>query len=399
MVSEYKLGDKILELKICNFFIIIKLLRTIKKDHSSVIVHTHSTKAGLVGRWAAWFAGIPTRIHTIHGFSFHEYQPKFFQLIHKAIEWVTSIITTQYICVSNADAQTATTFIPNFSQKQIIIRAAVDEEKFLAARSTEKIKNDNFIIGTVACFKPQKNLFDLLRAFKNAYSINDRLRLEIIGDGLKRTEIESWINQENLQYVITLHGWQENVAPFMKRWNLFALSSLWEGLPCAVVEARLVGLPVVAYQTGGIPEVIQDGVNGILIKKKEWETLAQSFLLLSKNSTIYHNMCNHQENLNSFKQTEMVNNHIALYRAATKKIQVLSACIALICGTIRPSTPPSISFHIQSGSVAPCPNKNEKPVPFSGPSGKQHETFEAVVGLRSLFKNVNRIIDAPKQRK
>ncbi len=169
---------------------------------------------------------------------------------------------------------------PRFTRKHSIIRAAVEGEQFYQPAVAVSIPSSTqpFIFGSVSCFKPQKNLFDLLSAFERVYAHEPRARLEIIGDGVLRPHIEQWVCERNLERVITLHGWKQLVAPIMKTWHTFVLSSLWEGLPCVVVEARLLRLPVISYDTGGICEVITDQENGLLYKQGDWHGLSHGML-------------------------------------------------------------------------------------------------------------------------
>lgn len=298
------------------FYTLVKTLRKLKKQYPKLIVHTHSTKAGLIGRWAAFFAGISYRVHTVHGYGFHPHQRWFIRTIIIFLEWITSFITTTYICVSSEDVKSGITYLPAFSRKHAIIRAAVDWQQFyIPERLCVPFPTTQFVFGTIACFKKQKNLFDLLRAFAWTHQHNPLVRLEIIGDGTLRHDIEQWIKQKKLASVITLHGFQENVVPFMLNWHTFVLSSLWEGLPCAIVEARLLKLPVLSYQTGGIHDVITHTQNGILCKQLDWMTLAHNMLKTSTDETLYHTMSSCKEDLTDFKSEVMVDQHIALYQS------------------------------------------------------------------------------------
>lgn len=299
------------------FIKLIKLLRTLRKKHPNLLVHTHSTKAGIMGRWAAWCAGVKKRIHTIHGFGFHDYQKTIPWLLNYGIELITSLITTHYICVSSHDVATGVRLFPRFEHKYSLIRAAVNSEFFfIPARTTnlELEKPDKFIFGTVACFKPQKNLFDLLNAFNEVYQKNPHVQLELIGDGILRSSIEQWINEHNLSHAIVLHGWQKNIKPFLHRWNAFVLSSLWEGLPCAIIEARLFKLPVVSYDTGGIKDVIIHGKNGFLYTQKNWIGLADGMNTLASNPKIAYKLSMYSDNLSEFNSDTMIQNHIMLYK-------------------------------------------------------------------------------------
>lgn len=298
------------------FFTLIRELKKLKKKHPHLIVHTHSTKAGIWGRWGALFAGVKKRIHTVHGYAFHPHQSWIVWSIIYLCELLTSTITTHFICVSSEDVKIGIKLFPRFGKKHSIIRAAVDTQAFFPAQVSEEFPahDEPFIFGTVACFKPQKNLFDLLHAFEVVHSQNPKTHLEIIGDGILRPAIEQWISEHNLQENITLHGWQNNVAQIMKHWHAFALSSLWEGLPCAIIEARLLKLPVLSYNTGGIHDVILHGENGLLFAQKDWQALALGMLELSRSDALYMKLKMYPDELNDFDSPQMVKEHLKLYK-------------------------------------------------------------------------------------
>lgn len=299
------------------FFQLIRHIKTLKKKYPHLIVHTHSTKAGLSGRWAAFFAGIKNRIHTVHGYAFHNHQPKLLWLGIYLCELITSFITTHFVCVSSEDVKIGIHLFPRFAKKHSIIRAAVPSASFFIPAQKANpfpVQREPFVFGTIACFKKQKNLFDLLNAFAQVHATNANTRLEIIGDGVLRSQIEQWIASQKLNHVITLHGWQHSVAHHMITWHAFVLSSLWEGLPCAIIEARLLKLPVLSYNTGGIHDVIIPGENGFLYKQKDWQSLAQGMLSLASNKELYTKLQSHPDDLTDFDTGHMVHDHIQLYR-------------------------------------------------------------------------------------
>ena len=303
---------KLLWAELTTFINLVRQLRALKKQHKNLIVHTHSTKAGLVGRWAAFFAGIKTRVHTVHGYGFHDHQSWAVWLPIYLLELVTSVITTHYVCVSGADVATGKRLFPKF--RHTVIRASVDTEKFLpAVRAT----NNLFVFGSVSCLKPQKNLLDLVKAFAIVHAKNPNTRLEIVGDGVQRPLIEQAIKERDLTAAVTLHGWVSPVAPVMATWDCFVMSSLWEGLPCAVVEARLMKLPVISYNTGGIYEVIQNEVNGYLVPQKDWPALAQAMVQISQNPALQATLSRHPDALSDFQVQTMVAQHEDLYRRLT----------------------------------------------------------------------------------
>lgn len=303
------------------FFKLCSTLHQLRKKHPNLIVHTHSTKAGLLGRWAAFCAGAKHRIHTIHGYGFNNYQPLLIRYGIILCEWITSLITTHFICVSSEDVKEGIKLFPGFINRHSIIRAAIDYTKFYQPNRTiaDFSHNRPFVIGTISCFKKQKNLFDLLHAFKWAYVQDNTLRLEIIGDGALRNDILDWINQYRLNEVITLHGWQHDVLPFMINWHCFVLTSLWEGLPCSVIEARCLKLPVISYNTGGIPDIIMHEKNGLLCSQRDWLGLAQNIYTLKKQPAVYNALSNYKDNLDDFTSQAMVEQHVQLYTTLSKR--------------------------------------------------------------------------------
>ena len=311
-----KLSFKALFNELYTFLQLIKRLRRLKKKHPQLMVHTHSTKAGILGRWAAFFAGIRTRVHTVHGYAFHEHQSRLIWWLIYLSELITNMITTHFVCVSAQDVKTGKALLPQFAKKHSIIRAAVNVKQFHQPLGAVSLPSGTqpFIFGSVSCFKPQKNLFDLLRAFEQVHSREPRARLEIIGDGVLRPQIERWIDERSLGFVITLHGWKQPVAPLMKTWHAFMLSSLWEGLPCAVVEARLLRLPVISYTTGGIAELITNQENGLLYKQGDWQGLADGMMRMMKAAALYRTCQQHHDLLTDFEVPHMVQEHILLYQ-------------------------------------------------------------------------------------
>lgn len=295
-------------------FALCSVIRNIKKQYSSVIVHTHSTKAGILGRLAAWLCGIKIIIHTVHGFGFHDYQARIPYFIANRLEKLVNRITSAYICVSSADAAYGMQKLPGFDKKHHLIRAAIEEAVFIPAQKEMNFEGE-CTFGTVSCFKPQKNLFDLLEAFKQVRAYHPKTRLEIIGDGVQRPLIEQWIATHHLEKAITLHGWQMHPEQFMRTWDCFVLSSLWEGLPCALIEARFLHLPVVAYNVGGIADVIHHGKNGYLCTAKNMSLLSHYMELVAQNNYLRKTLSEYPDQLDDFTNKAMAAQHMKLYKS------------------------------------------------------------------------------------
>jgi len=304
------------------FLSLIRHLRAYRRRHPHVIVHTHSTKAGILGRWAAFFAGIHHRVHTVHGYGFHDHQKTLQWWMTYLAERCTTMITTQFVCVSLQDVTTGARLLPGFSKKYSLIRAAIDRQQCTRPRSAAlpfPHAPTPFIFGTIACFKPQKNIVDLIQAFEHVHAKLPHTHLEIIGDGVLRPQLEALLNKKNLAHVVTLHGWQHTIVPFLHRWHTFTLSSLWEGLPCAIVEARSARIPVISYDTGGISDVIMHEKNGLLCPKKEWNTLAHHMFRVASDETLYTTLQQYPDDLANFDTPYMVSKHKDLYTTLVQR--------------------------------------------------------------------------------
>jgi glycosyltransferase involved in cell wall biosynthesis len=298
------------------------VLWQLRRKYGEITVHTHSTKAGIMGRWAAWFAGAQRIVHTVHGFGFHAYQMAVVWWLHYVLEYVTSWVTSAYVCVSSVDKAQGEELLPYFERRSNLIRAAIEWDTFTVsaqevrpARLLHEAKSQRLRIGTISCFKPQKNLIHLFEAVRRL--VNDdgiAVDLEVVGDGEQAPALFAWTVKHGLQEVITFRGWQYEVAPLMREWDVFALSSLWEGLPCAIIEARLLQLPVVAYNVGGIAEVITDKHNGILLQPGDVNGLYQALKTVALDARLRQSLAKADNDLTPFSDSVMAQQHAALYK-------------------------------------------------------------------------------------
>lgn len=323
MQREVRLQGLLQELK--NVVAIVSILRSLKRKHPHLIVHTHSTKAGILGRWAAWLAGVKVRVHTVHGYAFHDHQDWFKWTLYFLPEYFTNFVTTSFICVSEKDAATGRRLLPGWGKKVSLVRAAVDARYFTPAVVPPQADKP-FTVGTISCFKPQKNLLDLLKAFADFHRIMvaagyPQPMLEIIGDGDQRSALESFVERNGLTQSVIFWGWQQDVLPFLRTWSVFALSSLWEGLPCSVVEARLCKVPVIAYDVGGIAEVVINGKNGFVVAPGDWKRLADLLVDIAQDPVFQRTLADFGDALDDFDNKIMVKRHRTLYNSLLSSYQ------------------------------------------------------------------------------
>ena len=252
-----------------------------------VIVHTHSSKAGILGRWAAWLAGVRTIVHSVHGFGFHDYQKRPVRLLYQALERLSAWITTRFIVVSQANLRTGVAAGIFSKEDACLIRSGIDIEAFASAPADPQavrrelgIPPDAPLITMVACFKPQKAPLDFVRACAAVHRRHPEACFLLAGDGELREQIEAAVVESGLEKHFFLPGWRRDVAALLHASQVAVLSSYWEGLPQVVPQACAAGLPVVATRVDGTPEIVRDGLNGFLVPPGEIGLLAEKIIYL-----------------------------------------------------------------------------------------------------------------------
>lgn len=263
-----------------------KLYSLIRRGHFD-IVHTHSSKAGILGRWAAWFARTNIIVHTPHGHVFYGYFNKFLTNIFIRIERFTALITDKIITLTDIGKQDHVRFTIAGPGKFVTIYSGIDIEKFKRTardfsknRTALNVPPDGYIFGTVARLDPIKGVEYLIEAMAEVVACCPQARLLIIGDGTQRVFLEEQCRRLNLSGHVIFKGHQKDVLMYLHMMDAFVLASLNEGMGRVILEAMACGKPVVATRTGGIPELVEDGRQGYLVAVKDAWGLAQGMLKL-----------------------------------------------------------------------------------------------------------------------
>ncbi len=298
-------------------FRLIACLRRIDPD----VVHTHSSKAGILGRWAAWFAGVPVRVHTFHGFGFHDAQaPLYRRLLVQAERW-TARITTYVLAVSMETLKAGERERVLDPARAECLHSGVDLESLRGIRADRRkllewigAAGDPPLVGMVACLKPQKNPVDFLRVAERVLPEMPDARFLVIGDGHLRRQMERQIHKRGLMGRVHLLGWRRDVAEIVAALDLLVLTSRWEGLPRVFAEARAVGVPIVATRVGGAVEAIRDGSSGFLVEPGDVQGMARHVLRLLRDPYLRRELARQARlGLEEFDIRSMVDRQEKLY--------------------------------------------------------------------------------------
>ena len=256
----------------------LKLWRICKKENFT-IVHTHSSKAGILGRWAARLAGVPVIIHTVHGWGFNDYQNPLLKRFYIWLERLTANITTNLIAVSYKDVEKGLEERIGRQEQYRVIRSGIEIEKFRNVQIDVPSKRKELgldpgrpVIGMVACLKPQKAPIDFVRVANEVRKKIPEAQFMLVGDGILRARVERLKDKLGLDGSLVLTGWRRDIPEIMASIDVLCLTSLWEGLPRTILEAVSCGIPVVATDVGGNSEVIK---NGYLVKPGDISRMAE----------------------------------------------------------------------------------------------------------------------------
>ncbi len=253
------------------------------------IVHTHNSKAGFIGRLAARLARAPIVVHTVHGFSFHGNESPFKQTLYRTLERVASGWCDVLIVISQPliDWALAERIAP--ASKMVKIYSGIDVERFRApvdvgqVRASLGLSKDDFVVGEVAKLWPGKGHGILLRAAAMLRGRAPNLKVLLVGDGELRSQLERDVQALHLQERVVFAGFREDVPAITRSLDVAVLPSLFEGMGRAVIEAQAAGCAVIGTRVGGIPDLIRDGDNGLLIEPGSAEALATAIDRLYKN--------------------------------------------------------------------------------------------------------------------
>ncbi|MBN2406063.1 MAG: glycosyltransferase family 4 protein [Elusimicrobia bacterium] len=265
----------------------IKIYLFIRKNRFD-IVHTHSSKAGILGRWAAFFAGVKVIIHTPHGHVFSGYFGKLKSSFFVFIERMTALITDRIITLTEKGIDDHVMYGIGPRKKFVAIHSGVNTDELtddkvsgkagLLLRKELGLIPGKIVVGTVSRLDPVKGNIYFVRAIKElmnmAPEIYETALFILVGDGEQRELLESMVKEYGISDKVIFTGMRNDVSLIIPLFDIFVLASLMEGMGKVFIKAMVNAKPVIGTAVGGVPEIIEDGVSGILVPPKDPVALA-----------------------------------------------------------------------------------------------------------------------------
>ncbi len=256
------------------------LIAVFRREHPA-IVHTHTSKAGVLGRLAAWLTRVPTTIHTPHGHVFYGHFGRVSSQAFCAVERVLARRTTWLIALTDAERAEHLERGVGVAERFAVIPSGIEVRRFhrmagVTGRRPEGFDPapDSFVIGSVGWLTPVKGHQVLIEALARLQPTYPQLRLILVGTGPLRESLAGLSARRGLAEAVRFLGERTDVAECLAGMDLFVLPSLNEGMGRALVEAMAAGRPVIASAVGGVPAIVDHGRTGLLVPPGNVEALA-----------------------------------------------------------------------------------------------------------------------------
>jgi len=259
-----------------------QLIRLFRQEQPA-LVHTHTSKAGVLGRIAAWLARVPVIVHTPHGHVFYGHFGPIRSWLFLQIERVLSVLTDRMIALTEAERQDHLDRKVGTADRFAVVPSGIDRERFVQARIQGKKQPDWFgcppealVVGSVGWLTDIKGHEYLIEAAAKLKPDFPFLHLVIVGSGDRHDALLRLAESSGLRDAVHLLGHRDDIEVCLAGMDLFVLPSLNEGMGRALIEAMAAGLPVIASRVGGIPAVISHEHTGLLVPSGDAGALAEA---------------------------------------------------------------------------------------------------------------------------
>ena len=258
------------------------------KKHRFDIVHTHSSKAGLLGRLAARLAGVPIVVHTIHGSAFHPGQPAWKSRLFQSLERAARPMADYILTLSDSDRSELSAVGIVDPERSRTVYTGMDESRLVPTPGVQRsdtrqslgVSERDLLILMVGRHDRQKAPDILVRAFARVAPRHPHAILALAGDGPIRPEVEELARQLGIADRVRFLGTRSDIPDLLIAADIFSFSSLREAMGRAMLEAMLLGRPVVVPRTSGIPEAVIEGETGLLFPVGDSDRLAEQLQYL-----------------------------------------------------------------------------------------------------------------------
>ncbi len=266
-----------------DFVALYKMIRLMRNGRYD-IVHTHTAKAGFLGRIAARLAGVPHVVHTLHGVTFHDHIHPVVRRLYVWLEKIAAPFCDVMISVGEDVKRKYIAEAIGRRDQYVTIPSGMNTQPFREARENPDVSrdprrrehgfsDDDLVVGMVSRLESRKGYRYLFEAIERLAPQHPNLKVLVVGEGNQRAELEAMAVSKGLAGRIVFAGYRADVAETIAVFDVAVLTSLWEGLPRVLVQYSLLEKPIVTFEVEGSREIVEDGANGFVVGLKDVDAL------------------------------------------------------------------------------------------------------------------------------
>jgi len=292
---------------------LLNIYRFIKEKNIDIL-HSNS---GILPCFVGKFLSSLITFETRHGLFYTMKQLDSLPLKRKLIEKAKQYLSDYQIAISHNDKEMLKKYFGIKEEKIKVIYNGIDLNKFVPYRKTPERSSDNIIklinIGRMTYQKAQEILLESVDKLKNEFK---GFHLTLIGDGEDKHILEKIIEQKSLKKYVKIENYRSDLMDYLSNFDVLVMSSRYEGVPYVMLESMAIGLPVIMTEVGGISNVIENGVSGLIVKEGSTEGLKEAILSLAKNDNLYYKLQkNAFEVLKKYSLKNMIDDYRDLYES------------------------------------------------------------------------------------
>ncbi len=320
LAAEYGFQTAVIPMKHKFDLSTIKPIRQYLLENKIDLVHTHGVRANLVARTAAKKEGLPV-VTTFHSVLRYDYDSIFKALLAKYITTATNRHTDKFIAISRAIKKEILEMgVPD--DRITVIHNGLDTSKYTEIRDPQETKRelgldpDKYTVAMIARLHPVKGHQYFLQAAREILNQGIDAQFLIIGEGIYRENIKHWIEELSLDEAVIMPGYYSPIENIYGVCDVLCVPSLMEGLGMVVLEAMYFNVPVVASNVGGIQEIIENRINGLLVEPRDARGLADAVISIWENKDLAEKFKERsQETLKEFSLEKMAHHIEETYRS------------------------------------------------------------------------------------
>jgi len=266
------------------------IYRTLKREKFD-IVHTHTAKAGAIGRAAAKLAGVKYTVHTLHGHNFYGYFGPVGSMLMRFYEFVMSKMTDKIMALTKLEKKDLVDCGICEEGKIIVINSGVELDKFRiddidtdTVRRELSIGSKDRVVGIISRLESVKGVQYFVQAAREVLEERSDVKFLIVGEGSLRKQLEEECKEYGIEKKVIFTGWKEKISEVLSILDMIVLPSLNEAVGRVLIEAGAAGVPAIAANVGGVPEVVIDSVTGILVSPESSDEFARAIEFLLDNN-------------------------------------------------------------------------------------------------------------------